>query len=72
MDENGRRDIIAVESMVEESRDSYDLLFQNLKERGLRTPKLVISDAHIGLVSAIRESFFRSILAALQDAYGIS
>lgn len=43
--------------MAEESRDSYGLLFQNLKERGLRTPKLVISDAHAGLVSAIRESF---------------
>lgn len=57
VDENGRRDIIAVEPMAEESRDSYDLLFQNLKERGLRTPKLVISDAHAGLVSAIRESF---------------
>lgn len=57
VDENGRRDIIAVEPMAEESRDSYGLLFQNLKERGLRTPKLVISDAHAGLVSAIRESF---------------
>ncbi len=43
--------------MAEESRDSYGLLFQNLKERGLRTPKLVISDAHTGLISAIRESF---------------
>jgi len=57
VDEMGRRDIIAVEPMAEESRDSYGMLFQSLKERGLATPKLVISDAHAGLVAAIRESF---------------
>ena len=57
VDENDRRDILAVEPMAEESNDSYGLLFQNLKERGLKTPKLVISDAHAGLVAAIRESF---------------
>ena len=33
------------------------MLFQNLKDRGLSTPRLIISDAHSGLVSAIRESF---------------
>ena len=57
VDENGHRDIIAVETMAEESRDSYGLLFQHLKDRGLVTPKLIISDAHSGLVSAIRASF---------------
>ena len=57
VDESGRRDIIAVEPMAEESRDSYGVLFQSLKERGLTTPKLVISDAYAGLVAAIRESF---------------
>ena len=43
--------------MAEESRDSYGLLFQHLKNRGLVTPKLIISDAHSGLVSAIQASF---------------
>ncbi|WP_455581528.1 IS256 family transposase [Dysosmobacter sp.] len=57
VDETGRRDIIAVEPMAEESRDSYSILFQSLKERGLAMPKLVISDAHAGLATAIRESF---------------
>lgn len=57
VDEKGQRDIVAVEPMAEESRDSYGVLFQNLKERGLVTPRLVISDAHAGLVAAIRESF---------------
>ncbi len=57
VDENGHRNIIAVEPMTEESRSSYGVLFQNLKDRGLSTPRLTISDAHSGLVSAIRESF---------------
>ena len=57
VDENGRRDIIAVEPMTEESIASYGILFQNLKDRGLATPKLIISDAHSGLVAAIQESF---------------
>ena len=57
VDENGHRDIIAVEPMVEEYKSSYGVLFQNLKDRGLSTPRLIISDAHSGLVSAIRESF---------------
>lgn len=54
VDENGHRDIIAVEPMTDESRSSYGVLFQNLKDRGLSTPRLIISDAHSGLVSAIR------------------
>ena len=41
VDETGRRDIIAVEPMVEESRSSYGVLFQDLKDRGLATPKLL-------------------------------
>ncbi len=63
VDGNGHRDIIAVEPMTEESRSSYGVLFQNLKDRGLSTPKLIISDAHSGLVSAIRESFPRRLVA---------
>ena len=57
VDENGHRDIIAVEPMTEESRSSYVVLFQNLKDRGLSTPRLIIFDAHSGLVSAIRDFF---------------
>ena len=57
VDENGHRGIIAAQPITEESRSSYGMLFQNLKDRGLSTPKLIISGAHSGLVSAIRESF---------------
>lgn len=56
VNEEGTREILAIEPMLEESRESYTQLFDKLKERGLQTPALVISDAHAGLVAAIRES----------------
>ena len=57
VDEHGQRAVLAAEPMAEESRDSYLLVFQNLRQRGLSTPKLVISDANDGLIAAIREGF---------------
>ena len=53
----GKRDILAVEPMYEESAASYTNLFENLKERGIKKVWLVVSDAHKGLVKAARESF---------------
>jgi transposase-like protein len=57
VDERGQREVLAIEPMLEESKESYKQLFESLKERGLKPPSLVISDANSGLVSAIRESF---------------
>jgi putative transposase len=57
IDESGKRDILAIEPMYEESETTYQSLFENLKERGLKNTWLVISDAHKGLVQAIRKSF---------------
>lgn len=57
VDEDGHREVIAIEPMVEESKDTYEMLFKSLKERGLKTPRLIISDAHAGLVQAIATSF---------------
>ena len=53
----GKRDILAVEPMYEESTATHTKLFENLKERGIKKVWLVISDAHKGLVKAARESF---------------
>ena len=53
----GKREVLAVEPMLEESTDSYKQLFTQLKTRGLTTPALVVSDANAGLIRAIRESF---------------
>jgi putative transposase len=57
VNEQGRRDILAVEPMLEESKESYSQLFESLLDRGLKIPLLVISDANKGLIAAIRESF---------------
>jgi putative transposase len=54
---DGKREVLAVEPMLAESKESYSQLFEGLKSRGLATPSLVISDAHSGLVAAIQESF---------------
>lgn len=53
----GKRDILAVEPMYEESTATYTKLFDTLKERGIEKVWLVVSDAHKGLVKAARESF---------------
>ena len=57
VNEQGHREVLAVEPMLEESKESYSQLFENLQQRGLETPSLVISDANKGLIAAIRESF---------------
>lgn len=57
VNEQGRREVLAIEPMLEESKASYNQLFNSMKERGMKNPALIISDAHSGLVAAIRESF---------------
>lgn len=57
VDEQGKRTVLAVEPMFEESESAYAFLFRELQERGLMKPKLVISDAHKGLVAAISNCF---------------
>ena len=57
VNEEGKREVLAIEPMLEESRESYKQLFEKLKERGLKKPSLIVSDAHKGLVSAIGECF---------------
>ena len=57
VNEEGHREVLAIEPMLEESAHTYHQLFDKLKDRGLSPPKLVISDAHKGLVKAIAQSF---------------
>jgi len=52
-----RSEVLAIEPMLEESKDTYQQLFEGLKKRGLQMPSLVVSDAHKGLIAAIRTSF---------------
>jgi putative transposase len=54
---DGHRDVLAIELMLEESAETYGELFSKLKERGLSGVRLVVSDAHQGLVQAIERAF---------------
>lgn len=53
----GKREVLAVEPMYEESEASYTALFDNLKARGVQNVWIAVSDAHKGLVAAVRKSF---------------
>lgn len=71
----GRRDILAVEPMFEESTETWSEFFRKLKNRGLKSVSLCISDAHKGIQAAVRKEligtswqrckvhFMRNILA---------
>jgi len=54
---SGKRDIIGVDVCNNENKTNWSDFFQGLKERGLKGVKLVVSDAHGGLVSAIERYF---------------
>lgn len=57
VDTQGKRDVLAVEPMFDESEAAYSVLFRSLQERGLANPKLIISDAHKGLTAAVGTCF---------------
>lgn len=57
VNEEGKRDILAIEPMLDESKESYRQFFHKLIKRGLKRPALIIPDAHKGLVKAIVECF---------------
>lgn len=55
--EKNTREIIGLSVDHAESFESWGRFFQQLKSRGLQSPKLVISDAHQGLQKAIQREF---------------
>jgi putative transposase len=57
---SGVREILAIEPMYEESKESYTLIFNSLKQRGLKKVWLVVSDAHEGLKAAATKCFLGS------------
>lgn len=54
---DGRKVILAVESGHRESTDSWGALLRDLKRRGLRAPRLVIGDGHLGICGALAAVF---------------
>lgn len=57
VNEQNKREIIGLSVNHAESKAGWNLFFDQLKARGFRSPKLIISDAHEGLKNAIQESF---------------
>lgn len=55
--ENKKREILGLSVDHAESYESWSRFLQQLKSRGLQSPKLVISDAHLGLQKAIQREF---------------
>ena len=55
--DDGNREVIGFMIQDGESDHTWTTFFDSLKERSLQGTKLIISDAHKGLVSAIRQSF---------------
>ena len=54
---SGKRDIIGVDGCNTENETNWSDFFKGLRERGLKGVKLVISDAHGGLISAIERYY---------------
>lgn len=57
MNEEKKREIIGFKIDHVESFQAWSGFFQDLKSRGLQSPKLIISDAHSGLKKAIEREF---------------
>lgn len=56
-DADGRKHLLALGDAMSESEQSWTELFENLKERGLRVPKLLIADGANGLWAAAIKAF---------------
>lgn len=54
---NGEKVILAVESGLRESSESWGTVLRDLKARGLAAPKLTIADGHLGIWSALRNVY---------------
>jgi transposase-like protein len=53
----GKRDILTVEPMYDETAGSWSTIFKGLKKRGMENVWLIVSDAHKGIQKAVQEDF---------------
>lgn len=61
INEKGKREIIGLDVSDGENEYSWSNFFEYLKTRGLSGLKMIVSDAHKGLVKAIKESFLNVV-----------
>lgn len=57
VNEENKREIVGLKVDHSETKEAWYDFFESLKSRGLQSPRLVISDAHQGLKSAIQKAF---------------
>lgn len=57
INEKGQRETLDIQISDSESEHSWDCFFKQLKDRGLCNVDLVTSDAHTGLVKALKRNF---------------
>ena len=61
-DENGKKELVAIEDGYRESKESWKNLLIDLKERGLKeAPKLAIGDGALGFWGAMNELFPKTV-----------
>ena len=60
VDEDGYRQVLGIKVAMSESEAFWMDFFEEMKERGLRGVKLIISDGHSGIRSAVKKSFLGS------------
>ncbi len=53
----GKREVLAIEPMYEESTATWKNVFKGLKARGLEDVCLIVSDSHAGIRKAVSEEF---------------
>ncbi len=57
VNEEGRREVLGFQCEDSESEPGWSKFFSSLKDRGLSNVDMVVSDAHKGLVQAVRKCF---------------
>lgn len=55
--DEGKREILGFEIYDNESKETWKLFLESLKQRGLKDPKMITSDAHDGIIYAISRIF---------------
>jgi len=55
--DEGKREILGFEIYDNESKETWKLFLESLKERGLKDPKIITSDAHDGIIYAVSRIF---------------
>lgn len=60
INQEGKREILAIEPMYDESEASWREFFRKLKTRGVQKICLCISDAHLGIQNALKKEWIGS------------